>query len=98
MHVLVALDSFKGSLSAATACDLAAAAWRGVCPQDDVSCLPMADGGEGTAAALVAACGGRWCECPGVAGPLPDQRLHARYGWIDATHTAVVEMAEASGA
>ncbi len=97
MHVLVALDSFKGSLSATAACDLAAAAWRSACPQADVSCLPMADGGEGTAAALVAACRGRWCECPGVAGPLPGQRLHARYGWIDAARTAIVEMAEASG-
>ena len=97
MNVLVALDSFKGTLTAADACEVAAAALRRARPDWRIRTLPMADGGEGTAAALVAACGGRHVNCAGVAGPLSGQTVTASFGWLPRQHTAVVEMASASG-
>jgi len=59
MKIIVAPDSFKGSLSAAEA---AAAIGRGlaaVWPQAEIILIPMADGGEGTVAALLGILGGR---------------------------------------
>ena len=78
MKIVIAPDSFKESLTAAQA---AAAIRRGfaqVWPQADYVCVPMADGGEGTAAALVAACGGQWAEAT-VDDPL-GRSVNARYG------------------
>ncbi len=97
MRVLVALDSFKGTLSAAEACDVAAEAMREIYPEWRVSVLPMADGGEGTVDALVAACDGRWVPVEDVMGPLPQMRVPAGFGWLPRSRTAVVEMACASG-
>jgi glycerate 2-kinase len=97
MNVVIALDSFKGSLAAAPACRIVATAFGQVLPGARLHCVPMADGGEGTAAALVGACGGRFVVRRGVSGPLPGQLLSARYGWLPAARTAVVEMAQASG-
>jgi len=57
----------------------------------------MADGGEGTAEALVAAGAGTWVSVGDVMGPLPDQRLGVEFGWLPASRVAVVEMARASG-
>ena len=62
MRVVIAPDKFKGSLSAAEA---AAAMARGVasaCPARPIDQVPMADGGEGTVDALVAATGGSFRE------------------------------------
>lgn len=95
MRVLVAPDSFKGSLTAEEA---AAAMGRGVMrgwPGAAVTLLPLADGGEGTAAALVRATGGRWVDCR-VTGPL-GELVQARWGLLGDGRTAVVEMAAASG-
>lgn len=97
MRVVVALDSFKGSLTAEAACRTAADALARVLPGAEVACIPMADGGEGTAEALAAACGGRLVSAPGVSGPLPGQRVDAAYGWLPDGPAAVVEMARASG-
>ena len=97
LRVLVASDSFKGSLSAASACAAIAAALRRRLPDAEVREFPMADGGEGTAEILVRACGGRMVDAPDVSGPLPSQRLTAAYGWLPASATAVIEMARASG-
>jgi glycerate kinase len=97
MNVVIALDSFKGSLTAEVACRTAAAAVLRAVPGIRVRCVPMADGGEGTAEALVSACGGHFVCVPGVSGPLPGQRLDAAYGWLPEGPTAVVEMAKASG-
>ena len=94
MKIVIAPDSFKESLTAAQA---AAAIRRGfaqVWPQADYVCVPMADGGEGTAAALVAACGGQWAEAT-VDDPL-GRSVNARYGVLP-DGSAVMEMAEASG-
>lgn len=97
MNVVIALDSFKGSLAAATACRIVAREITLVLPGATVHGVPMADGGEGTAAALVGARGGEFVVVNEVSGPLPGQRLSAHYGWLPATRTAVVEMAQASG-
>ncbi|WP_195847244.1 glycerate kinase, partial [Bordetella pertussis] len=60
MKIVIAPDSFKESLSAP---DAAAAIARGVrqaCPGAHTLCIPMADGGEGTVQAVLAATGGQW--------------------------------------
>jgi len=93
--VVVAPDSFKGSLSSPEA---AAAMERGVLtawPDARVVKVPIADGGEGTVEALVAATGGRF-ETQTVRGPL-GRPVDARWGVLGDGRTAVVEMAAASG-
>lgn len=96
MKIVVAMDSFKGSLTAMRACDIVAEAIRSSRPDATVVTKPMADGGEGTAATLMAAAGGEWVPIE-VMGPLPEMRVNAGYVWLPATRTAVVEMATASG-
>jgi glycerate kinase len=93
--VVVAPDSFKGSLSAVEA---AAAMERGVraaWPDAQIVKIPIADGGEGTVEALVSATGGRY-ETRNVRGPL-GRPVDARWGVLGDGRTAVVEMAAASG-
>ncbi|MBN2311579.1 MAG: glycerate kinase [Candidatus Hydrogenedentes bacterium] len=95
MRIVVAPDSFKECASAA---DVAAAIADGVrraAPAAEIVAVPMADGGEGTVDALVAATGGTRVECP-VAGPLGDP-VTAAYGLLGDGATAVIEMAAASG-
>ncbi len=93
-RVLLAIDSFKGSVSSTQAEEAVA---EGVCrawPDAQVCALPLADGGEGTLDA-VAACGGEVVTCE-VAGPL-NERVSARM-LVDAGRaSAVIEMAEAAG-
>ncbi len=96
MKVVVAMDSFKGSLTAVRACDVVAEAIRLTVPDAVVVTKPMADGGEGTATTLMAAAGGRWIEAE-VMGPLPEMRVAGGFAWLPQTRTAVVEMAVASG-
>jgi glycerate kinase len=94
-RVVVAPDSFKGSLSAI---DAARAMERGVrrtWPDAEVVKVPIADGGEGTVAAMVMATGGGFRETR-VSGPLGEPVL-ARWGVLGDGETAVVEMAAASG-
>ncbi|MDX3359606.1 glycerate kinase [Streptomyces sp. ME02-6978.2a] len=91
-RVLVAADKFKGSLTAAEVAERVTTGLRRVVPDLEVESLPVADGGDGTVAAAVAA-GFARREVP-VAGPLGGEVAAAfalRGG------TAVVEMAEASG-
>jgi glycerate kinase len=93
--VVVAPDSFKGSLSAVQA---ALAMERGVLeawPDSRVVKVPIADGGEGTVEALVTATCGRYQTCT-VRGPL-GRPVEARWGILGDGRTAVVEMAAASG-
>ena len=97
MKIVVALDSFKGTLAASEACRTVAAVLRESHPKWKVVDLPMADGGEGTAATLIAACHGRWVQVDGVTGPLPEKTIRAGFGWLPDAHMAVVEMAAASG-
>ncbi|HWQ43237.1 MAG TPA: glycerate kinase [Desulfosporosinus sp.] len=95
MHIIVAPDSFKGSLSAI---EVANAMERGIIsvfPDAQVTKVPIADGGEGTVEALVTATGGRLMY-EKVMGPLGDT-VEACWGILGDNETGVIEMAAASG-
>ncbi|CAL9402309.1 Glycerate 3-kinase [Streptomyces sp. enrichment culture] len=91
-RVLVAADKFKGSLTAVEVAERVTAGLRRVLPDLEVEALPVADGGDGTVAAAVAA--GFQRREVRVAGPLGDE-VTAAFALREGT--AVVEMAEASG-
>jgi glycerate kinase len=95
MRVVVAPDSFKESAPASTVAEAIAEGFRRVHPGADLVCIPMADGGEGTVDALVAATGGSLIGVE-VTGPLGGS-LSAEYGVLGDGVTAVIEMAAASG-
>src|SRR5258706_12059636 len=95
MKVVVAPNSFKGSLSAAQAAAAIAAGVRAAIPDAEVIEIPVADGGEGTVDALVSSRKGTYREVE-VEGPLGDP-VRATYGLIDGGATGVVELASASG-
>ncbi|MBN0044519.1 glycerate kinase [Streptomyces actuosus] len=90
--MLVAADKFKGSLTAVQVAQRVTAGLRLVVPDVEVESLPVADGGDGTVAAAVAA--GFERHEVRVAGPLGDEVTAA---FAVRGETAVVEMAEASG-
>ncbi|WP_217139979.1 glycerate kinase [Streptomyces sp. AC627_RSS907] len=90
--MLVAADKFKGSLTAVEVAERVTAGLRRVVPDLAVEALPVADGGDGTVAAAVAA--GFERRVVRVAGPLGDE-VTAAFALREGT--AVVEMAEASG-
>ncbi len=96
MKIVVAMDSFKGSLTAVQACAIVADALRSAVPDATVATKPMADGGEGTAAALMAAAGGEWIAVRAM-GPLPAMQVEGGFVWLAETGTAIVEMAVVSG-
>lgn len=91
-RVLIAADKFKGSLTAVQVAERVTAGLRRVVPDLQVEALPVADGGDGTVDAAVAA--GFERREVRVAGPL-GQEVTAAFALRDGT--AVVEMAEASG-
>lgn len=95
MRIVVAPDSFKESLPARAVCEAIAEGiargWRGA----EVVSVPMADGGEGTVAALVAATGGR-LHTARATDPL-GRPIAAAFGILGDGATAVIEMAAASG-
>lgn len=95
MKILVAPDSFKGSLSASRFCEIAKTVIESQVANSTVTMLPLADGGEGTMAALVAGTNGTVKTCT-VTGPLKD-KVQASYGILGDGNTAVIEMAQASG-
>ncbi|MGP0062478.1 MAG: glycerate kinase [Isosphaeraceae bacterium] len=95
MRVVIAPDKFKGSLTAAQAAQAMARGVARVSPDARIEQVPMADGGEGTVDALVAATGGSYREVR-VTGPL-GAPLTARFGLLGDGHTAALEMASASG-
>jgi glycerate 2-kinase len=95
MKIVIAPDSFKGSLNAVEA---ARAIEKGVLkahPYANTVCLPVADGGEGTLDTLVAATNGQKITVL-VTGPLGD-KVEAEYGVLGDGKTCVIEMANASG-
>lgn len=96
LRVVIAPDSFKGTLDAAGAARALARGWRRERPQDHVHEVPQADGGEGSAAVIAAAVpGARWHAVGDVTGPdgapVPGRWLELPDG------TAVVELAEVAG-
>ncbi|WP_018142629.1 glycerate kinase [Alloscardovia criceti] len=95
MKIIVAPDSFKGSLTAQEAADAIEVGIRKVISDADIVKVPMADGGEGTVRSLVDATGGRLVTVP-VLNPL-GQQVEADYGILGDGTTAVIEMAAASG-
>ena len=95
MRIVVAPDSYKGSASAVA---VAGAMERGILRVfrgAELCKVPIADGGEGTVEALVAATGGEIRHSV-VRGPLGDP-VDAAWGILGDGHTAVIEMAAASG-
>ena len=95
MKIVIAPDSYKESLSALEVAQAVEAGFRQVFPDADYVLVPVADGGEGTVDAMVAATGGRK-ETVTVSGPLGEP-VEAFYGLTGAGDTAVIEMAAASG-
>ncbi len=95
MRILVAPDKFKGSLGAAEVAEEIASGLRAAAPEAEIVCLPVADGGEGTASVLCAAVQGEWQTCQ-VHDPL-GRVIEARFCWLHEGETAVMEMSEASG-
>ncbi len=95
MRFVAAPNPLKGSLTAPAAAAAIARGIRSVFPDAEVEEVPIADGGEGTVEALVAAGHGRTLSAK-VEGPLGDA-VDAAFGLIDGGATAVVELAAASG-
>jgi glycerate kinase len=96
MKVVIAPDSFKDSLSAQCAADAIALGWAQVWPDAQLIKSPMADGGEGTVASVLAATDGEPRRTFSVRGPL-GALVNPAWGWFPDSHTAIIEMAEASG-
>jgi len=96
ISILIAPDSFKGSLSAQAAAETMREGVRDVLPAAKVVVCPLSDGGEGLLSVLLPALGGEVCMAV-VAGPLPGQQVEARWGYVESSHTAIVEMAQAAG-
>ncbi|MDE7312234.1 MAG: glycerate kinase [Eubacterium sp.] len=94
MKVVIAMDSFKGSM---TSLEAGYAAKEGILKACGAKVVvkPMADGGEGTTAALVEGLGGTYIEVA-VTGPM-GRAVNARYGSLEGGRTAVMEMAQAAG-
>ena len=95
MRVVIAPDSFKGSLTSVEVASALARGWQEARPDDEVLLAPLADGGEGTLVAIEAAGGWEW-RTADATDPI-GRPVSAR--WLrsaDGSH-AVVELAEASG-
>ncbi|RUK73829.1 glycerate kinase [Shigella sonnei] len=95
MKIVIAPDSFKESLSAEKCCQAIKAGFSTVFPDAHYICLPIADGGEGTVNAMVAATGGNIVTLE-VCGPI-GEKVNAFYGLTGDGKTVVIEMAAASG-
>lgn len=92
--VLLAPDSFKGTLSAQEVCDIEAQVIRKRFPEAEILTLPMADGGEGMTESYLRLLGGTRVACQ-VTGPL-GEKVDAAYGILP-DGSAVMEMAAAAG-
>jgi glycerate 2-kinase len=95
VKIVVAPDTFKGSISAIDICSAAEEGIRRVIPEAQVIAIPLADGGEGTVENMVFSSYGTLKQ-QNVRGPL-GQQVNAAYGVLGDGQTIVVEMAQASG-
>ena len=95
MNVVIAIDSFKGSLTSMEAGKSAADGIKKVFSDAEIAVCPLADGGEGTVEALTAGCGGIFTEVT-VMGPL-GKPVSCRYGILEESKTAIIEMSGAAG-
>lgn len=94
-NIVIAIDSFKGSLSSAQSGEAAKIAALKVFPEAKVKIFPLADGGEGTVDALTSGLHGEIVHTE-VTGPLGD-KIDSRYGYIADKKLAIMEMADAAG-
>lgn len=94
-RVLIAPDSFKGSLTSVEVARALASGWARVRPADTLDLVPLADGGEGTLAAVEAA--GAWTRRTTVVADPLGRRVAADWLVSDDGERAVIEMAQASG-
>jgi glycerate kinase len=95
LRVLLAPDSFKGSLTSVEVARALADGWSRARPDDELILAPLADGGEGTLAAIAESGGWEWQECPAhdpLGRPLVARWLRSVDG-----EKGAVELAEASG-
>ncbi|HZX06023.1 glycerate kinase [Kribbella sp.] len=92
LRVVVASDKFKGTLTSAEVAEAVGTGVRRVCPDATVISVPVADGGDGTLSAAVAA--GYTLVPVDASGPTGEP---VRSGYARSGHTAVVELADVSG-
>lgn len=95
MRILIAPDKFKGSLGAREVAESVAGGLRDVLPDATLDIIPVADGGEGTAAVICQAGAGEWVTCD--ARDALGRAITARYVWLRERRVAVMEMSEAAG-
>lgn len=93
--VVIAPDSYKGSMRSTEVCDIIEKGLRSVVPDIEIIKIPMADGGEGTVDSIISATKGILKKVI-VSGPL-GRKVEAEYGLINNSETAIMEMASASG-
>ena len=95
MRVVVAIDSFKGSMSSLEAGEAISIGIKKAHKDAEVEIRPLADGGEGTVEALSIGMGGRLVNVD-VTGPV-GRKVSAVYGIVDSSKTAIIEMSQAAG-
>ena len=95
MKIVIAIDSFKGSLETLESGSAVAEGIRVTDPDAKIDICPLADGGEGTVRAVVAALGGELCRVT-VTGPL-GETVDAEYGIVSEKRLAIIEMSAAAG-
>ncbi|MHB1288262.1 glycerate kinase, partial [Georgenia sp.] len=95
MKIVLAPDSFKESMTAPEAVEAMVRGIRAVLPDAECVRVPMADGGEGTTDALVAATGGEVVEV--AVHDALGRPITARYGYVATDRLAIVEVAAAAG-
>jgi len=95
MHIVIAPDSFKECLSATQVALAISEGIKRVVPKAEITCIPIADGGEGTVEALVSATGGKIIPTPSV--DAINRPIQSFYGILGDGKTAIIEMAAASG-
>jgi len=95
MRVVVAIDSFKGSMSSLEAGEAISNGIKKAHKDAEVEIRPLADGGEGTVEALSVGMGGRLVNVD-VTGPV-GRKVSAVYGIVDSSKTAIIEMSQAAG-
>ena len=93
MKVVVAIDSFKGSLSSIEAGQAVKAGVLAAHPDANVIIKPLADGGEGTTDAFIEGLGGQRIDLT-VTGPMGSP-VSCYYGYLEKDKTAIIEMASA---
>ncbi len=94
MKIVIAPDSFKGSLTSIQATQAIANGFEKVSPNFEIVKIPVSDGGEGFVDAIQFSIGGETIETI-VSGPLPGQKVKAKF--LMKEDTAIIEMASASG-